>query len=341
MKDFPRVSVLINNFKETKDLEGCINSLLKTDYPNLELLVMDCCTPDFENWIKKFPNIKYIHNDKDIGLAAQRNLAFKHSDQSSDYVCFMDDDVFVTPQWLTIIISYMEKYQDIGQAQPVLYQSSNKTKIDSLGHLMTHVGYPYKIPATEENVNNLKLKKIRDIFYSEGAISVVRRKILSNLSNTLMPFDSEYFIFFEDVDLSWRIWLSGYRVVIISESFCYHDRGISSGLGKLSSKNISLATKNRLITLLKNYDTLSLVKFFPITLLLELTKTFMLLKHNPNHSKATFEALLWTLINLRHILKKRKKNRYQSYKLNESVINKIFVKTNILHLNEELKRHYT
>ena len=112
MKDLPLVSILVNNFKGTKDLELCINALLKTDYSNLELFVMDCCTPNFENWIKKFPNVKFFHSNEDVGLAEARNIAFHHSNQSADYVCFMDDDIFVTPNWLSTIISFMEKHQD-------------------------------------------------------------------------------------------------------------------------------------------------------------------------------------------------------------------------------------
>ena len=340
MKDSPLVSILISNFKGTEDLELCLKALLKTDYSNLELFVIDRCTPNFEKWMKKFPTVKFFHNDEDVGLAAARNIAFRHSNKSADYVCFMDDDIVVTPNWLSIIISYMEKYQDVGQAQPVLYHPSNKTKIDSIGHLMTHVGYPYKIPPTEENISNLKLNKSRDIFYSEGAISVVRRKILSNLSNDSKPYDSKYFIFFEDVDLSWRIWLLGYRVVIISESYCYHERGLSSNLGKLKSHQISRITKNRLMILLKNYDGGELVKYFPVTLFLEISKALVLLRYNPGHSKAILGAIFWTLSHFPQILKKRNSSRIKDVKFLKLMSNKIFVKTDLSQLSKALKHHY-
>ena len=107
MKEFPRVSVIVNNFKDTKHLELCLNSLLKSEYKNLEIIVVDFCTPNFEKWIKKFPVDKYLHFDSDLGLAKQRNIGFQNADKSSQYICFLDDDVFVTPEWLTKIIEQL------------------------------------------------------------------------------------------------------------------------------------------------------------------------------------------------------------------------------------------
>ena len=340
MKKLPLVSVLINNFKGTNDLEICLNALLKTDYPNFELFVMDCCTPNFENWIKKYPTVKFFHSDEDVGLAESRNLAFSHSNRSADYVCFMDDDIYLTPNCLSIIISFMEENTDVGQAQPVLYQSANKKEIDSIGHLMTRVGYPYKIPSTQENINNLKSNKFRDIFYSEGAISVVRRKILSSLSSDSKPFDSEYFIFFEDVDFSWRIWLLGYRVVIISDALCYHDRGISNSLANLTSAQISRNTKNRLILLLKNHQLTDLIKYFPISIFLEISKALILLRYNPAHSKSTLNSIFWVLTHFPKILKKRNSSRMNDSMLMKIKSDKIFVKTKLSELNRGLKFHY-
>jgi len=341
MKNLPFVSIIIHNFNGLDDLNICLNSLLKTDYPNLELFVIDTCTPNFENWIKKFPTVKFFHLDDDIGTSAARNLAYEYSNQSAEYICFMDDDVFVTPQWLSVIISFMEKYKDTGQVQPVLYQSTNKSKIDSLGHLMTHVGYPFKIEPTEENLQNLKLNNFRDIFYSEGAISVIRKKTLLDLNDSLKPFDEKFFFFFDDVDLSWRIWSLGYRVVIVSDSFCYHDRGISKSIGKYSYAQMSRYTKNRLIMLIKNQEIGDLIKYFPITIFLEISKALVLLRYNPKHSKAILCSIFWIILQLPKILKKRKDLRKNDLKIMKLMSKKIFVKTNLLLLNKGLKHHYS
>ena len=206
---------------------------------------------------------------------------------------------------------------------------------------MTRVGYPYKIPPTQENINNLKLNKSRDIFYSEGAISVVRRKILSKISDDSKPFDSEYFIFFEDVDLSWRIWLLGFRVVIISEAFCYHDRGISNSIGHLTSAQISRSTKNRLIMLIKNHQITDLLKYVPITIFLEISKALILLRYNPGHSKATLRSIFWVIAHFSKTLKKRKSSRMKDTKLFKIKSDKIFVKTKLSELNRDLKLKYS
>jgi len=233
-----------------------------------------------------------------------------------------------------IFLHLLYKNQDIGQAQPVLYDYNNKKKIDSMGNLMTHVGYPYKIRI--ENISDFNSQKIINTFYTEGT-SVIRKKILSDMSKNSEPYDSDYSIMFEDVDLRWRLWLQGFRVVVILDSFCYHLRGLTRGSGKLRSNAIFLNTRNRLMTLLKNSKALDLIKFFSVSLFLETSKAFILLRYNPCHAKATFRGVFWIISHIPSILKKRKSSRIRNFKL---MPDEIFVKTNILQLRREFNRQY-
>lgn len=340
VKALPKVSILINNFKKTDHLESCLSSLMNTRYQNIELIVMDCCTPNFEEWIiTRFPAARFVHLDEDIGAAAQRNIALKHADKLSKYVCFIDDDIVVTPDWLINIVSQMEGDESIGAMQPILFNYDDKQKIDSLGHLMTYTGYPYKIQGTNENLLKLQSKKVMDIFYAETAVVVVRYDVLRAMSSTLEPFDGDYFMHWYDVDLSWRLWLMGYRVVITSESVCYHDRGVSGSLNKLKPENIFKNTRNRLITLLKNYELPFLVKFLPLTLFLEITKTVALICYRPDHSRATIKAIFWVLSHPNYIRQKRQKYRKHFVQTN-SKLSSVFIHTNLVHLYRELRRHY-
>ena len=72
-----------------------------------------------------------------------------------------------------------------------------------------------------------------DIFYAETTAMEARHELLSRLDSNLTPFDNDYFYAWDDVDLSWRIWLLGYRVVVTSESICYHDRDMNTRVAKL------------------------------------------------------------------------------------------------------------
>jgi len=337
--EIPKVSIIINNFKTTKHLGPSLQAHQEERYPNSEIIVVDSCTPNFDEWIKKYQNIKHVHSETHLGPCVGKNVGFQHSDPNSKYICFMDDDVFVTPNWLSNMIKEMERDQKIGAISPILMDYKDKSKIDSLGHLMTYTGYQYKIPCNKENLAKLKDKKIMDIFYAETAVVLVRRNLLNRLSESMEPLDGDYFIHWYDIDLSWRLWLMGYRVVITAESICYHDREVSSGLWKLKPENIFLNTRNRLITFLKYYEKSYLLKFFPITICLEFLRGFALLSRRPDHAKATFKAIFWVLFHPSYVSKKRKKYR-QALTESNAKLEGVFVKTSFSYLRNEFKRHY-
>ena len=334
-----KVSIIINNFKTTKHLGMSLQAHQKESYPNSEIIVVDSCTPNFDEWIKKYQNIKYVHSDTHLGPCVGKNVGFQQSDPNSQYICFMDDDVIVTPNWLSNMVQEMEQNKKIGAISPILLDYNDKSKIDSLGHLMTYTGYQYKIPCNDENLAKLKTQKNMDIFYAETAVVLVRRDLLNRLSESGEPLDGDYFIHWYDIDLSWRIWLMGYRVIITAESICYHDRGISSGAWKLKDENIFIGTRNRLITLLKYYEKSYLFKFFPLTICLEFLRGLALLSKRPSHAKATFKAIFWVLFHPSYIYKKRKKSRLPLTESNDS-LKGVFVKTSISHLLSSFKRNY-
>ncbi|MEM3390319.1 MAG: glycosyltransferase family 2 protein [Thermoproteota archaeon] len=62
---------------------------------------------------------------------------------------------------------------------------------------------------------------VGETFYAQGAAIVVRRKVI----NEIGLFEPSYFIYYEETDLCWRIWLAGYRVVVIPEAVVYHYGG--------------------------------------------------------------------------------------------------------------------
>jgi len=337
--EIPKVSIIISNFKTTKHLDLSLTAHQKNAYPNSEIIVVDSCSPNFAEWIKKYKNVKSVHSETHLGPCVSKNIGFQKSDPNSKYVCFMDDDVMVTSGCLENMVNLLEEDQTIGAVSPVLFDYTDKSKIDSLGHFMTYTGYPYKISCTNENLNLLKSKKIMDIFYAETAVVVIRRDLLCRLDENLEPFDGDYFIHWYDIDLSWRIWLIGFRVIITSESFCYHDRGISGGAWKLKPHNIFLSTKNRLTTFLKYYETSKIFKFFPTMIFLEFLRAFALLSKRPDHAKATFHAIFWVLFHPKFIMHKRKKFRKPLTESNDK-LSKVFVKTKISYLKNEFKRHY-
>ena len=338
----PKVSIIVTNFKHLSDLELSLNALLQTNYHNIEIVVVDSCTPSFNEWMKeRYPSLKSIHFCNDIGTAGQRNAGFQRVDNRSKYVCFIDDDVIVTREWLNYIIKLMEDNSEIGAVQPIRFNYTVKSEIDGLGYLMTRTAFPYKIETTEENLSKLRSNKIMDIFYAETTVMVVRHEILLRLDNSnLTPFDNDHFYAWDDVDLSWRIWLLGYRVVVTSESVCYHKRDINTRRAKLyDSRYIYYHTRGRFISILKNYELTYFFTYLPIAIIIEISKSLALLYYKPDHAIKTFKGITWGLTHFRYMMKKRTLSRMHLIKKN-SELNTVFVKTSVLQLFKQFKHNW-
>ena len=131
-----------------------------------------------------------------------------------------------------------------------------------------------------------------------------KRKFVEEVSLGKVPFDSDYFLYFEDSDLGWRIRLRGYRIIFVPSSTVYHYR---AGCASTASQYIGVFSfaKNRLSTLVKNYSLGNLFRVMPIVVLFETASLTVFLPRQPLKALAKLRALSWCLANLRQIWKKR------------------------------------
>ncbi len=316
----------------------CLSSLRETNYLYYELVVSDCLTPGIESWIKNnFSQIKLITFNEDIGPAASRNAGLRISNPCSKYVVFVDNDVQVHPNWLLNLVSYLEVQPDVGAAQPLLLKKHATNKIDSLGGFFDRIGYAYVCPFVfNEDFSGIGYF---NICYCE-AITIVRRSVLPLLGSIAEPYDAQYFQHWEDVDLCWRIMLSGFHVVLVPNAIVFHERGVSSGLGKQSDGLVFLNTRNRLMTLIKNYELKNLFLYVPVLLMFESVKIVVLLRSKPSHAVSTIRGLLWNFVHIRVSWKKRLAVQKFVRKLPDKSLQELIVKPSVLRLLSDFRRHY-
>ena len=120
-------------------------------------------------------------------------------------------------------------------------------------------------------------------------------------------FDGDFFLLRDEVDLCWRIWLHGFKVLSIPSSIVYH---YGSAIIKKTYSNPMMEfffTRNNLIMFTKNYSSTNLVKYLPLFILLRTFVTIYnaLKSKNPKYIKLLFDAIVWNLINLKKTLIKR------------------------------------
>ncbi len=299
----PIVSVIIVTYKNRNLLLDCLESLVLSDYPLLEIIVVDNGSGDIsEEDIPKFkrPNVtdlKLVPLGYNSGFAEANNIGATFS--SGKYLFLLNNDTLVDKDCIKQLVTVMENCQTVGIVQPKLILSQKTQVIDSLGYIVDRTGWGFSIGRNrvyEKRFDNLFI-----ISYGKGAALLVRKSVI----DVTGLFDADFFFLCEDLDLSWKVWLNGYHVLCFSKATVIHR--VSSTMSSVSCQiRYFHQTKNLLATILKNYQ-LPNVFFYVIP---ALTMNFIYYLSFPKRSrdgavKGFFSGIRWVSKNIRSILIKR------------------------------------
>jgi GT2 family glycosyltransferase len=264
----PSVAVVILNWNGQHFLEKFLPSVLASTYNNSQIIVADnASTDDSISFLQQhFPAVKIIVNETNEGFAKGYNTALKKV--TADYFVLLNSDVEVTPGWIEPIIQLMENDNSIAACQPKILDYKNKTHFEyagASGGFIDSLGYPSARGRVLENIEEDKGQYNDAIpcFWATGAAMFVRASVY----NTLCGLDEYFFAHQEEIDLCWRIQLSGHKVYVQPASIVYHVGG--GTLPKGNSKKTYLNFRNNLIMLWKNTPSSNLILKLPIRFLLD------------------------------------------------------------------------
>ena len=304
----PLVSVVIVNYNGIKYVEHCVYAVLNSTYGKMEVIVVDNGSTDdsvlhLKHQFGHDNRFKVIEIGENRGPAFARNRGIEIAD--GKYIAFLDNDTEPEPTWLEPLIETMENDPMIGACQCKLLLMKERNKIDYVGDYISNIGFLIqRVPAGEIDIG--KADSRDEILSAKSAGMIIRADVFREIGG----FDEDYFIYVEETDLCWRVWLTGYRVIFVPESKVYHEFGTSSIiLGKNRSKyNAKFhGTKNYILTLFKNCNTTNLITILPLHIFLWLGLAyFCLLNGQWNSFLWIHKGLFWNIANIFHNYKKRK-----------------------------------
>lgn len=216
--------VVIPNLNGGGELLAAVQSL--TDQ-SLEpyIIVVDNASTDgsVETLQEKYPEIEIIRNKRNEGYAGGVNPGFRRAvELGAKYTAPFNDDAVADKQWLKRLADYLDANPKVAAAAPKVV-TSDKERLDSTGDYYTNWGLPY--PRGRREYALSKYDDQTDIFAATGASSLFRVKALQQVG--LM--DEDFFAYYEDVDLSFRLQLAGWNVAFVPGSVVYHHIGMTSG----------------------------------------------------------------------------------------------------------------
>ncbi|MCW1949070.1 MAG: glycosyltransferase family 2 protein [Candidatus Shapirobacteria bacterium] len=320
MNKIPLVSIIIVNYNGYHLLKNCLESVLSNTYKNIEIIIADNGSSDqsiskiksdFRHYLSK--KIKIIDLKKNLGPSLARNLAFKHS--KGEIIAFLDNDTLVKKNWINKALPFF-KNNKIGVIQSKLLLMEQPKNIDYVGEYFSNLGFLKSIAKYGE-IDKHQYDKTKYILAAKSAGMFIRRQAFIDAG----MFDSDYFIFMEETDLGWRVWLQGYKNILVPNSIVFHKFSSTKNIVDPDFNNYLIrfhGTKNYVQTLIKNLSGLNLLKILPIHVFLWFSlATFLLCTGKFKSAKNIYHGILWNLSHLRQTLKKRtivQKNRFISDK---------------------------
>ncbi len=289
------------NYNSGSFLERALKTAVSQEESFAKIIVIDNASQDDSCLIaSKFKEVELIACKKNSGYAAAANLAFQRL--NTDIVLIANSDILLPVDFSKRARLFFEKHQQAAMLAPLLLRFDQKT-IDSAGQDRSLSCFP------REHCFNRKLDKVklscREVFSACGALLVMHRRLIEAVLDKEQLFDEDFFIFWEDFDLGWRLHKRGVRIFFEPQVFAYHFRSATLPKSVFSRIALSLArpapikyhiVKNRYLTLLKNFSLRTDWYRLPFILLKDLVWLPLMIAFSP--------SILLKCIRARHLFKR-------------------------------------
>ncbi len=237
-----QLSIIIVNYNVRYFLEQCLHSVQRAiNHLQVEVLVVDNASSDdsISYLLPKFRWVKFISSQQNIGFAKANNLALHHC--SGKYILYLNPDTLLPEDSLVQCVEFLEAHNNAGALGIRMIDGSGTflpeskrsfpSPVTSFFKLVgLHALFPTSKIFGKYSLGYLDEHKNHEVDVLAGAFFMSRRELLQQLKG----FDETFFMYGEDIDLSYRIQQLGYKNFYFSGSSIIHFKGESTRKGSLN-----------------------------------------------------------------------------------------------------------
>lgn len=237
-----QLSVIIVNYNVKYFLEQCLFSVLKAcSNINAEVIVVDNNSNDGSRSLlqEKFPAVYFLWNTVNTGFSKANNQALQHA--KGEYILFLNPDTIVPEDCFEKCIQFFKLHPQAGALGIKMIDGSGNFLKESkrafpgpLTSLYKLSGlaklFPHSKTFSRYHLGNLSANENHEIDVLAGAFMMIPHNVLKQVGS----FDETFFMYGEDVDLSYRIQKAAYKNYYFSEAPIIHFKGESTKKGSLN-----------------------------------------------------------------------------------------------------------
>ncbi|AAM05567.1 glycosyltransferase family 2 protein [Methanosarcina acetivorans] len=288
-------SVVILSYNSKEDLAECIPSLISQTYQDFEIIVVDNASTDAsEEFVRiNYPEIKVVQTGKNLGYAAGNNAGFEVAE--GEYIVIINPDTVADSKWLAELIKPLENDLTIAATTSKILMYYQNDKINACSTINHYTGLTF---CRGLNKPACEFDNYQEVGAVAGCSFAIRRDMLKNIDG----FDSEFFLYLEDTDLSWRVRFAGGKIMYAPGSIIFHKCKLS-----IPPWKEFYLERNRYLILLKNFSSRTLLLLLPALIVTEIVTIGHAVLNGPKYIKSKLQAYLWVIKNINEILTKRHK----------------------------------
>jgi GT2 family glycosyltransferase len=240
------VAVLIINWNSSDLLWPCLDCIVKQESIIPEIFVLDNGSNDQipEEFYSKFPSVRFYKGEKNIGFAAGNNLLFQKT-KEYEWIALVNPDAFLDSNWLSKMLSAAIAHPEYSFFASRLVRAANHKILDGDGDTMHLSGLAWR--EGHGQIMSQGAIEPKEIFSPCAAAALYRRDALESVGG----FDEDFFCYFEDVDLGFRLRLAGHRCLLVPDAVAYHVGSATTG-GQQNNFAVYHGHRNLVWTYVKN-----------------------------------------------------------------------------------------
>jgi GT2 family glycosyltransferase len=299
------ISFVVSNYNGMKLglIRDCLRSLTRIDYDDYEVIVVDNASSDgsaqkIRDEFSSFPKLKVVENPVNV-YSKGLNLGLVRA--KGELVVFLNNDLVVEPDYARSMACFFRERPRLAIAMGKIMCWDNRMLFDRVGDSMDLSGNPWKIGA--EQLDRGQFESPMEILSAGTTAACVKKEIIEEIG----MFDESFHIGYEDMDLALRAHIHGDDVLYNPGAVVYHRGGATDSRKEMAAKVKFHFDKNRVATLIKDYETVNMVKALTLATFFYTLAFFgeIFAKRNLGYAFARTRAIGWVLRTLPLILQTR------------------------------------
>jgi len=216
----PKVAIVILAYNNYADTQECLQSVLKLDYPALEVWLVDNGSQDgtAQRVVVEFPAVHVVQTGRNLGVAGGFNAGIVPALHSgAEYVFILNNDTIVKPDIIRILVTEAQAHPDYGLLMPKILYYDAPDRIWSIG-ARYRLFPPAIVMIGLNKPDGPSYNEVRFLEYAPSCALLISRQVFECVG----LLDDGYFFFYDDWDYSLRVRKAGYKIVYIPKACVYH-----------------------------------------------------------------------------------------------------------------------